>query len=81
MRHHRWTAGWIRTTLGTARWIQTAVWNLTAFPAASVPVALSAEHLPLAVQLVALPGAEDTIFAAARQLSDLMAFPAWGSDS
>ena len=81
VRHHRWTAGWIRTTLGAARWIQTAVWNLTAFPAASVPVALSAENLPLAVQLVALPGAEDTIFAAARQLSSLMAFPAWGSDS
>ncbi len=63
--------------VGVARWIQTPVWNLTAFPAASVPVALSKNNLPIAVQLVAPPGAEGTIFAAARQLSDLVTFPAW----
>ena len=77
VRHHRWTSGWIRTTVGVARWIQTPVWNLTAFPAASVPVALSKNNLPIAVQLVAPPGAEGTIFAAARQVSDLVTFPAW----
>ena len=75
--HHRWTAGWVRTTLGVAKWIQTAVWNLSAFPAASIPVALSKDRLPIAVQLVAPPGGEDTIFAVARELSDLVAFPAW----
>jgi amidase len=75
--HHRWSRGWIRTTLGVAGWIQTAVWNLAAFPAASVPVALSKERLPLAVQLVAPPGAEETILAVARQLEDLAAFPPW----
>ena len=29
------------------------------------------------VQFVAPPGREETIFAAARQLSELLAFPAW----
>lgn len=73
--HHRWTGGWIRTSLGVARWIQTAVWNLVSFPAASVPVALSRDRLPIAVQLVARPGAEDTILGAARQISELVSFP------
>jgi amidase len=77
VRHHRWSGGWIPTTLGVASWIQTAVWNLCAFPAASVPVALSKERLPIAVQLVALPGAEDMILAAAQQVSELVHFPAW----
>jgi amidase len=81
VRHHRWTGGWIRTTLGAANWIQTAVWNLVSFPAASVPVALSREHLPIAVQLVALPGGEDTILAAARQISELVSFPSWTKPS
>jgi amidase len=75
--HHHWKGGWIRTTLGVAKWTQTAVWNLVSFPAASVPVALSKEHLPIAVQLVALPGAEDIILAAARQIAELVSFPRW----
>ena len=77
VRHHRWPGGWIRTAMGTAKWIQTAVWNVAAFPAASIPVALSKDHLPIAVQLVAPPGREETILAAARELSDLVRFPAW----
>lgn len=77
VRHRRWSKGWIRTAVGAAKWVQTAVWNVAAFPAASVPVALSQDHLPIAVQLVAPPGREDTIFAAARQLSELVGFPAW----
>jgi len=77
VRHHRWSGGWIRTAFGVASWIQTAVWNLCAFPAASVPLALSKDRLPIAVQLVAPPGAEDTILAAAGQLSQLARFPAW----
>lgn len=75
--HHHWSGGWIRTTLGVAKWTQTAVWNLVSFPAASVPVALSKDRLPLAVQLVALPGGEDTILGVARQISELVSFPAW----
>ena len=79
VRHHRWKGGWVRTTLGVASWIQTAVWNLSAFPAASVPVALSKDRLPIAVQLVAPPGAEDVIFSVARQIGDLVPFPRWES--
>ena len=77
LRHHRWPGGWIRTAAGAAKWVQTAVWNLAAFPAASIPVTLSKDHLPIAVQLVAPPGQEETLFAAARQLSQLVNFPAW----
>lgn len=75
--HHHWKGGWIRTTLGVAKWTQTAVWNLVSFPAASLPVALSRERLPIAVQLVALPGGEDTILAAAKQIAELVLFPRW----
>ncbi len=47
----------------------TSLWNLTGNPAASVPAGFDdATGLPLAVQLVAAPGREDTIFAAAGQL-------------
>jgi amidase len=77
VRHDRWPQGWIRTAIGAAKWVQTAVWNLAAFPAASIPVTLSKDRLPIAVQLVALPGREETIFAAARQLGDLVDFPPW----
>ena len=75
--HQRWSKGWMRTTLGVASWIQTAIWNLAGFPAAALPVALSRERLPLAVQLVAPPGSEEKILAVARQLSELVKFPAW----
>ncbi|HPK89758.1 MAG TPA: amidase family protein [Dermatophilaceae bacterium] len=47
----------------------TSLWNLTGNPAASVPAGFDdATGLPLAIQLVAAPGREDTIFAAAGQL-------------
>ena len=45
------------------------------FPAASVPVTLSRERLPIAVQLVALPGGEDTILGASKQIAELFSFP------
>ncbi len=80
VRHHRWNGGWIRTTVGVAGWIQTAVWNLVGFPAATVPVALSKGRLPIAVQVVAPPGAEDTILAAAGQISELARFPRWAEE-
>lgn len=75
--HGRWDGGWLATTLGVGRWILTPPWNLVGFPAASVPVALSRERLPLAVQLVAPPTGAETILAAAHQLAALMPFPAW----
>jgi amidase len=74
--HHRWRGGWIRTTLGVASWIQTAIWNLAGFPAATVPVALSKDQLPIAVQLVAPAGQDETVLAASRQLAASVSFPA-----
>ncbi len=75
--HGRWSGGWFTTMLGVAKWILTPPWNLVGFPAASVPVALSREGLPIAVQLVAAPGGEDRILSAAHLLGRLMPFPAW----
>jgi amidase len=46
----------------------TAVWNVTGQPAASVPVGFDADGLPTAVQLVARPDDEATLFAVAAQL-------------
>jgi amidase len=52
----------------SARTAYSAPWNVAGFPAASVPAGFSPEGLPLAVQLVALPGAERLLIALAAQL-------------
>jgi amidase len=46
----------------------TAVWNVCGNPAASIPVGFSADGLPRAVQLIARPHYEPTIFQLAAQL-------------
>ncbi len=46
----------------------TPVWNLTGQPAIAVPAGLGADGLPLSVQLVGRPGAEDTLYSLAAQL-------------
>ena len=46
----------------------TAVWNVTGQPAAAVPAGFDAEGLPMAVQFVARPDDEPTLFALAAQL-------------
>ncbi len=46
----------------------TTAWNIAGFPAASVPAGFTADGLPLAVQLVALPGRERTLLGLAAQL-------------
>ena len=46
----------------------TALWNVTGNPAASVPVGLADDGLPLAVQLVGRPHDETTIITVAAQL-------------
>jgi amidase len=62
-------AGAVRTFLGAGEYAcYTAVWNVTGQPAASVPAGFDADGLPLAVQLVARPGDEATLFALAAQL-------------
>lgn len=46
----------------------TAVWNTTGQPAASVPAGFTPDGLPLAVQLIARTGDEDTLFSLAGQI-------------
>ena len=55
----------LRSSLRTA---YTTPWNVAGFPAASVPAGFTADGLPLAVQLVALPGRERMLIALAAQL-------------
>jgi amidase len=54
-----WETGWVPFTI---------LWNITGQPAASVPAGLSAEGLPLAVQIVGRPGDERTVLALAAEL-------------
>ena len=61
--------GALRTFFGaTAHVCYTAVWNLTGQPAATVPAGFDDHGLPRAVQLVARPDDEATLFALAAQL-------------
>lgn len=46
----------------------TAVFNLTGQPAVSIPAGLAGDGLPLSVQLVGRPGAEDTLYSLAGQI-------------
>ena len=66
----RWHGlGPLRTILGQSRWYPYAVpWNHTGQPAAAVPARLSADGLPLAVQLVAPHNDEATLLSLAAQL-------------
>jgi len=62
-----------------------APWSLLGLPAMSVPSGLSADALPLGVQLVGRPFREDQLLAAARWcegvLGKLPAPPAWAPDA
>ena len=49
----------------------TAVVNMAGFPAISIPAGLSAEGMPLALQIIARPGAEAVAVAAAETISSL----------
>ncbi|MGI8716160.1 MAG: amidase [Solirubrobacteraceae bacterium] len=46
----------------------TATWNLTGQPAISIPAGLSADGLPLSVQLIGKLGAEDVLYSLAGQI-------------
>jgi amidase len=52
------------------------VWNSTGQPAASIPAGMSANGLPLAVQLIARPHDEPTLLAVAAQLEQARPWPA-----
>jgi amidase len=62
-------AGAARAFLGAGEFAcYTAVWNVTGQPAAAVPAGFDADGMPVAVQLVARPDDEATLFALAAQI-------------
>jgi amidase len=62
-------AGAARAFLGAGAFAcYTAIWNVTGQPAASVPAGFDADGMPMAVQLVARPDDEATLFALAAQI-------------
>jgi amidase len=52
-----------------------APWNLTGFPALTVPVGVRADGLPATVQLVGLPGSELTLLGLAGQMEQASPWP------
>jgi amidase len=64
--------GWLANLWSNARYAPFAApWNLAGWPAMTVPAGLAPSGLPLAVQLVAKPGAEGQLLALAAQLEQL----------
>jgi amidase len=61
---HPLRSAW-RSSLRTA---YTTAWNVAGFPAASVPAGWTPDGLPLAVQLIALPGQERLLLSLAAEL-------------
>ncbi len=50
----------------------TPIWNLTGQPAITIPAGVSAQGLPLSVQLVGRPNAEATLYSLAAQIEQAM---------
>jgi amidase len=68
--------GLARTLLGLTGYMPfTPPLNLVGFPAASVPAGVSADGLPIGVQLAAAPGGEALLLSLARQLETLRPWP------
>jgi amidase len=65
------------TYLWETSWVPfNVLWNSTGQPAASIPAGMSANGLPLAVQLIARPRDEPTLLAVAAQLEQARPWPA-----
>jgi amidase len=63
------SAGALRTFLGASRFVPfSPVWNHTGHPAMTLPAAMSAEGVPLSVQIVGPPRGEERLIALAAQV-------------
>jgi len=61
--------GWLANVTAASRFAPyPAVWNLSGYPAMSVPVGTRSDGLPLAVQMVGAPGSEARLLAVAAAL-------------
>jgi amidase len=68
--------GWLANLWSDSHYAPFAApWNLAGWPAMAVPAGLAPDGLPLAVQLVAKPGAEGKLLALAAQLEQLRPWP------
>lgn len=74
---HRWgERSWVRSVGMSLRYApMTGAWNLAGYPAASVPVGVGASGLPMAVQLVGVPGSEAVLLGLAAQLERARPWP------
>lgn len=62
-------ATWLATLLGARKYTSyTTLWNVVGNPAASVPAGLGPDGLPIGVQLIGRPHAEETVLGLAAQL-------------
>jgi amidase len=66
---------WAKAAYGFAPF--TEIFNLTGQPALSIPALLSAEHLPIGVQLVAGFGEDELLLSVAQTLEDIIRWPDW----
>jgi len=68
--------GAFSTFLGMSRTYPfTATWNYTGQPAASVPMGLSKDGLPLSVMLIVPPNREDLLISLAAQMEEVISWP------
>ena len=76
-RAREWSAkGWLANTVSNTYYAPFAApWNVAGWPAMSVPAGISPSGMPLAVQLVGLPGSEATLLAVARQIEAARPWP------
>ncbi|WP_258565585.1 amidase family protein, partial [Streptomyces sp. WELS2] len=68
--------GWLRNVLANSAYSPfTPPWNLTGWPAMSVPVGALPSGAPCAVQLVGRPGTESLLLGVAEELAQLVPWP------
>ncbi|MGZ4205345.1 MAG: amidase [Actinomycetota bacterium] len=66
------TRGWLINLLAATRYApMSALWNLVGFPAASIPLGIGPNGMPLGVQIVAPRGGEALLLSVAKQLEQV----------